>query len=575
MDFIGVGRVAMNKQLRIGLASILICFLSINGAGCSGLTNDAIKGANSQGGFSFIYMSDSQADPETGDYSAWGKLLQQAAGDKSQPSFVLIGGDLVNDGSDQQEWDSFFAAGGKTLDKLQLYPARGNHDNTELFYTMFDLPDNGPEGKKEAFYSFDYGDVHFTVMDSNDMGAANQEDIEWLKKDLAATRQTYKIVMFHHPAYPAVDIPKDNDRAQTIRDAFVPVMEEAGVDLVLGGHQHVYMRTHPLLDGDRNEEGIIYLMGSSGGKQYTAASFDYIASSTGNKPVYSIITVDANGIRIETKDSSGNIVDSTGAPNLSDEQKDLTITVKGDGIQGEKIYTLKELAALNNCGFQHIYSTINNWPTPRFYAAQGITVSSILKSAGVLDSAQLITFRSSDSYEVSYTREQLWETPRFYYPRVAEASAEGAQPVEPIIAYIYKEGSEDMAQAVPDTPCLILGQSHPLEHTNPGFVVNVSEILVSAKAADAWEPASTFPMPGMISAGESVKLQHKYLGLVKLHYTLDGSDPTELSPMYNISTYQPELNKPIPITADTVIKVIVTGYGKQNSEISSFNFDAQ
>ena len=138
-----------------------------------------------------------------------GQTLEQAVLDETQPAFVMISGDLVNDGDDQEEWDAFFAAGGEILERLKLYPAMGNHDNTELFKTIFDLPENGPEGKERAFYSFDYGDAHFTVMDSNIMGAANQEDIQWLKKDLSETDKKYKIVMFHHPAYVAVDIPKD------------------------------------------------------------------------------------------------------------------------------------------------------------------------------------------------------------------------------------------------------------------------------------------------------------------------------------------------------------------------------
>ena len=70
-----------------------------------------------------------------------------------------------------------------------------------------------------------------------------------------------------------------------------------------------------------------------------------------------------------------------------------------------------------------------------------------------------------------------------------------------------------------------------------------------------------------------MKLQHPYFGLVKLHYTLDGSDPTHMSPMYNPSTYQLELNIPIPITAPTVIKVLATGYGKNDSEIAVFEFE--
>lgn len=563
------------KILKISLLLMLLVLLLMSIEGCSAQKADSTKGTDSNKGFSFIYMGDSQADPETGNYTAWGQLLQLAAEDKSRPAFIMIGGDLINDGNDQEEWNNFFAAGGKALKSLHLYPAMGNHDNTTLFKNIFDLPGNGPAGEKEAFYSFDYGDAHFTVMDSNAMGAANQGDIDWLKKDLSDTNKTYKIVMFHHPAYPAVENPKDNVRAETIRKAFVPIMEEAGVDLVLSGHQHVYMRTYPLRNGKRNEDGIVYLMGTSGGKKYTPGTYDYIACNISEKPVYSIISIDKNGIYIETKDSKGNILDSTKGPVVSAQQRDLTITVRGDGIKGKKKFTLGKLSTLPNSGFQHVYSTINNWPTARFYAAKGITVRSILRAAGVLDTAQVITFRSPDSYKVSFTKEQLLDQPRYYYPKVTEDSADLAEPVEPIIAYEYKEGSKDMGVAVPDKPCLIIGQSNVWEHTNPAFAENICEIIVSNKEAGAWEPATTFPKEGEIASGESVKLQHKYFGQVKLHYTMDGTDPTELSPLYNISTYQPELNVPITIKKDTVIKVMVTGYGKKNSPIASFTFNVQ
>lgn len=537
-------------------------------AGCSAMP----VGSEANGGFSFIYMSDSQADPETGDYTAWGEMFETAARNESQPAFIMIGGDLVNDGSDQQEWDAFFAAGGDTLKKMKLYPAIGNHDRNSLFKTILELPENGPEGKKENFYSFDHGDAHFTVLDSNLMGTADPEDLDWLKNDLGTTHKPYKIVMFHFPAYPAIDIPKDMARAEIIRQHYVPVLEQAGVDLVLSGHQHVYMRTFPLLKGERNEDGIIYLMGNAGGKKYTSGSFDYMAKSIDGKPVYSIISVNKNGITIDTYDSTGKILDSTRGPVITREQQELTITVSGDGINQKKVFTFGELAELPYSGFDHIYSTINNWPTPRFYAARGITVRSILKAAGVLDTAQLITFRSPDSYEMSFTREQILDTPRFYYPQVETDSAEGAETVEAVIAYEYKEGADDMAAVVPDTPCLIIGQSYPDEHTNPAFVVGVSEIIVSDKKPQPWEPATAFPTAGKIAAGELVKLQHKSQGLVKIHYTLDGSVPSCLTTIYNPSTYQPELNKPIPIDGDTVIKAIVTGYGRPDSRVAEFSY---
>ena len=150
--------------------------------------------------------------------------------------------------------------------------------------------------------------------------------------------------MFHHPAYVAQDVPKDVMRAETIQDAFVPVMEEAGVDLVLSGHQHVYMRTFPMKNGKLDEDGITYIIGNASDKHYNLGSYEYIACGIENEPVYSIITVNEKGIFVETKNISGEILDSTKGPTLANEQKELSITIKGDGIDGEKKITFGEIA---------------------------------------------------------------------------------------------------------------------------------------------------------------------------------------------------------------------------------------
>lgn len=252
------------------------------------------------------------------------------------------------------------------------------------------------------------------------------------------------------------------------------------------------------------------------------------------------------------------------------ETDEAVLQVSGDGIDGVHSFTYAELAALPNASFAHVYSTVNNWPSARFYAASGIRVAAILEAAGVLESARTLTFRSADGYQAVLTRAQLLE-PQYYYPQPGESS-DNAEPVEPIIAFSYREGSQDMTEIAEDAPCLILGQRDPFQQSNPAFVVNVSEIIVSAAPEAQWEAPGVFPLAGQIAAGESVKLQHPSYGLVKLHYTLDGSDPTALSPVYNPSTYQPELNKPILITEDTEIRAIAIGYGREDSEIAVFYF---
>lgn len=262
------------------------------------------------------------------------------------------------------------------------------------------------------------------------------------------------------------------------------------------------------------------------------------------------------------------------------EHDDWRISVVGPNGEEAWSFTEKELVeafareATKQLGtpgeFTHTYSAVNNWPTVRYYVANGYSVASILSAAGLNDVAQKIAFRGHDGYEISVTREQLM-APQFYYPRAYE-SEEGAERVYPIIAYRWRDGTRDLSAIRDDNPCFILGQRNTFEHTNPAFVQNVSAILVSAEQSAAWSPASTFPLPGPIASGEKVKLQHPDFGLVKLHYSLDGSDPDMHSPMYNPSTYQPELNAHISITEPTVIKVVVCGFGRPDSEIATFEF---
>jgi len=246
------------------------------------------------------------------------------------------------------------------------------------------------------------------------------------------------------------------------------------------------------------------------------------------------------------------------------------VSVSGDVLWSFTEGDLRRLPPEQACDFTHAYSTINNWPTALFYAADGYSIEGILRAAGVYDIAQTITFRAPDGYEASLTREQLL-SPQFFYPNVSENENDAA-PVKPIIAYRWRERTENLSEIYENKPTLIFGQRNPFEHTNPAFVVNVAEIIIDERPCDIWQEASTFPLQGAIASGETVKLQHPSYGLVKLFYTLDGSEPTVFSTMYNPSTYQPELNVPIPITERTVIKVLVTGYGKLDSEIAEFEF---
>ncbi len=272
---------------------------------------------------------------------------------------------------------------------------------------------------------------------------------------------------------------------------------------------------------------------------------------------------------------SGCGTEQTGQPVAIQDEPQAVITVSGSGVDGIHEFKMAEMKAWEEGQFEHIYSTINNWPSPKKYAARGIKLQRILEAAGLKAEAKSFTFKSDDGFEWSFTREQLLETPQFYFPGVKERDGQNSEPVEPVIAYEYLEGSDDLSKAVAGDPCLIIGQSNVNEQTNITFVINVSEIVVLNDNPGQWKMAASYPLPGQIAQGETVKLQHQEMGKVKMYYTLDGSTPTEESALYNPSTYQPELSKPIPIEKDTVIKVLVKGFGKADSDIETFEYTVE
>jgi hypothetical protein len=131
-----------------------------------------------------------------------------------------------------------------------FYPSPGNHDyktqDAAPFRGVFALPNN------ERWYSFDWGNVHFVALDTEQpLGT----QATWLDEDLAATALPWKIVYLHEPPYSSGDHGSSTD----VRAAFAPIFEKHGVQLVLAGHDHHYERIAP-------QKGVHYIVTGGGGK---------------------------------------------------------------------------------------------------------------------------------------------------------------------------------------------------------------------------------------------------------------------------------------------------------------------
>src|SRR5215211_5031000 len=71
----------------------------------------------------------------------------------------------------------------------------------------------------------------------------------WLRADLASSSRQWTIAFWHHPPYSKGSHDSDTDPIlAAMRQNFLPILEDGGVDLVLAGHSHAYERSF-LIDG--------------------------------------------------------------------------------------------------------------------------------------------------------------------------------------------------------------------------------------------------------------------------------------------------------------------------------------
>jgi hypothetical protein len=273
------------------------------------------------------------------------------------------------------------------------------------------------------------------------------------------------------------------------------------------------------------------------------------------------------------------------------QSEDYTLEITGDGVANPVTFTMTELENMEQ--YQHVYSTVNTYPTKKWYTARGVKLRELLDLAGIKkEEAQLTRFVSSDGYEVTLTAKELLKDRRYYFPGLKEnhpndgsipGSEEGKQEVEPLIALLSVEGSNDPADMNDrDALHLIIGQRAVTEQTCTLFLKYVSKIEVLTTAPEKWDnPRTNIPDGTVVPDGTMLELFNKLGDADKIHYTTDGSTPTVNSPMINWIAkrwhpLRPEdlgiVNRPFEIKKDVVIKAITIGPGKEDSDVVTFTF---
>jgi hypothetical protein len=179
--------------------------------------------------------------------------------------WLMLGDNAYSYGTDAEYQTAVFNFMPDVLRQTLLWTTIGNHETYSVgapgpfpYLDIFSPPTTGeaggvPSGTK-YYYSFDYGNIHFVSLDSEESDRSPSGAMaQWLQEDLAANTKDWLIAFWHSPPYTRGSHNSDNiadsgGRMTQMRENILPILESYGVDLVLGGHSHCYERSF-LLDG--------------------------------------------------------------------------------------------------------------------------------------------------------------------------------------------------------------------------------------------------------------------------------------------------------------------------------------
>jgi hypothetical protein len=175
------------------------------------------------------------------------------------------------------------------LSSAAVFPSLGNHDSRAAnfdgrpYLDIFELPPGAAAGAypdhAERYYAFDYGPAHFVALDTElafQDPARRAEQLAWLEADLASSAAPWKIVYFHRSPFSAGG---EHGSDLAVRQAFSPLFEKYGVQLVISAHEHTYERTKPWRVGTIGTPVTYIVTGGGGAPLYPAGTASWTAVS--------------------------------------------------------------------------------------------------------------------------------------------------------------------------------------------------------------------------------------------------------------------------------------------------------
>ena len=278
-------------------------------------------------------------DSQSGDYSQWEEIVKDSAHRNPRTALYISMGDLVDNGEQDYQWRTWLNSIRPLSATVPLATTLGNHEMYTLDWKMrepyaylnyFAVPPNGNEIFNRRYYSFDFGDVHYVVLDTQ-LYESNHEDnhdthhpdlydvqVQWLRQDLAANTKKWTVVLMHRdPFQYAIDRPGASRDVGFNEEGvlFMPIFDEFNVDLVLSAHLHSYRNRGHVRNFDRDASGPLYILtgiaGDARRPKWKEHPLDVYVAPDRDKNNYMTMTVTPNKLIVKAFLSDGTQLDES------------------------------------------------------------------------------------------------------------------------------------------------------------------------------------------------------------------------------------------------------------------------
>lgn len=278
------------------------------------------------GRFRMLIFADSQCE----NYEIWRETAEAAHYRHPNAALASVIGDLTDNGQFYYHWQGWYEGAENLIRSHIFVPVMGNHECYDPQWHMclpegylrhFVVPYNQSTRFPGYYYSFDYGAVHFIVLNNQfeELDGLKpglyEEQRQWFLHDVKKSHCPWKVVLMHKDIieYENPSPAKGEIYINDIGASFMPDFEACGIDLVLTGHLHVYRNRRHILNGKPSETGPAYVLcGRSGDQHYTvpvSQEFDRVKAPQPETTTYMTLDADENELRLQCYLTSGKPID--------------------------------------------------------------------------------------------------------------------------------------------------------------------------------------------------------------------------------------------------------------------------